>query len=222
MSCNTPEVGTLNNDTMCFSPNGDIGEIRNYNVVVVEDGSGGLKTNGFGYLSKNGMYASTTLRIPDPYLSDMSRNPDYYNTKLSTYNCMSDFGGRTNSNGVLSARGKKDYITWKPVYNAGADYPAVSACDMYSVDGVTQGQWYLPAAGEWGYVMSKWDIIRDSISTLNAAYGNIYKQLEDNSSYWTSTEHNTQNIRYVHTDNGMGHVAKTSTNKVRAFTIIRD
>lgn len=222
MSCTTPDTGTLNNDSMCFSPSGDIGEIKNYNVVVVYDGAGGLKTNGFGYLSKNGNYASTTLQIPDPYNNDMSRNPDYYNTKISVYNCMSDFKGRVNSNGVLSARGKKDYTTWKPTYNTGKDYPAVSTCDMYTTEGVPQGQWYLPGAGEWGYVMSKWDIIRNAFTLLNNVYGGIFKQLEDNASYWTSSEHNTQNIRYVHTDNGMGHMAKTTTGKVRAFTIISD
>ena len=93
MSCETPTTGTLNNETMCFSPSGELANVRNYNVVIVEDGNGGLTTNGFGYLSKNGVYGATSLHIPDPYLPDMSRNPDYYNTSVSAYNCMSDFGG---------------------------------------------------------------------------------------------------------------------------------
>ena len=221
MSASNPTNGTTAAEGLCFAKSGDIGNLNNFNVVIVEDGNGGLKTNGFGYLSKNGEYASTTLRIPDPYLSDGSRNPDYYNTTISKYNCMSDFGGRKNSNAVLTTRGAKDYSTWKPGATTGSDYPAVSCCDMYFTEGTSQTDWYLPASGEWGYVMSKWDIIRKSISMLNANYGNIYKQLEDNASYWTTSEHNSNNVRYVHTDNGMGHMAKTSAAKVRAFTIIK-
>ena len=222
MSCTTPTTGTLNNDVMCVAPSGDVGAVRNYNVVVVYDGNGGLKTNGFGYLSKSGKYVATSLLIPDPYNDDLSRNPDYYNTSISTYNAMSDFKGRTNTNGLLSTRGNKDYSTWKPTYNTVKDYPAASCCDMYYTEGTTQNQWYLPGAGEWGYVMSRWNIIQKTFAFLNATYNNIFKPLEDNSSYWTSTEHNTQNFRYVHTDNGLGHMAKTGTGKVRAFTIISE
>ena len=147
----------------------------------------------------------------------MSRNPDYYNTKVSSYNCMSDFGGETNSNAVLSTRGNKNYTSWKPTYNTGSDYPAVSCCDIFFTEGTTQGDWYLPSAGEWGYVMSKWDSIQEAFEVLNTTHNNTFKALEDNSSYWTSTEHNSANVRYVHTNNGMGHMAKTTTGKVRAF-----
>lgn len=223
MSCNSPSNGTIgNDDTMCFAPQTDIGPLKNYNVVIVEDGSGGLKTNGFGYLSKNGNYVSTTLRIPDPYLSDMSRNPDYHNTSISVYNAMADFNGRANSNAVLSTRGNKDYNTWVPTSTTGTDYAAVSCCDMFFTEGTSQGDWYLPGAGELGYMMSKWDIIRNSFTSLNDKYGNICKQLEDNSSYWTSSEHNAKNTRYVHTDNGMGHTTKTTSCKVRAFTVVTE
>lgn len=222
MSCNTPSVGTIgDDDVMCFAPQADIATLQNYNVVIVEDGSGGLKTNGFGYLSKNGDYAATSLHIPDPYLSDMSRNPDYYNTSVSKYNAMADFYGRANSNVVLSVRGNKDYSTWTPTSTTGTDYSAVSCCDMFYTSGTQQGDWYLPGAGELGYMMSKWDIIRNSFTLLNNYCGDICKQLEDNSSYWTSSEHNKANNRYVHTNNGMGHIAKTSNCKVRAFTIIQ-
>jgi hypothetical protein len=221
MSCNTPTTGTLDNEPMCFSPSGDLANIPTYNVVVVENGSGGLTTNGFGYLSKNGKYAATSLHIPDPYLADMSRNPDYYNTSVSKYNCMADFQGKNNSDAVLNIRGIKDYTNWKPTYNKTTDYPAVSCCDMYFTEGTTQGDWYLPSAGEWGYVMSKWNNIQEAFNVLNEAHNNIFKTIENNTSYWTSTEHNSANVRYVHTDNGMGHMAKTTTGKVRAFLKIK-
>ena len=80
----------------------------------------------------------------------------------------------------------------------------------------------LPAAGEWGYVMSKWTKMQRSFNLLSKVYGNIVCPLLDNSSYWTSSDHNAKNARYVHTDNGMGHTTKTTASKVRAFTILTE
>lgn len=220
MSCNTPQVGSLTQDTMGFSPQTDL-SIPNYNVVVIKDDDT-LKTNGFGYLSKNGVYNSTTLKIPDPYNPDMSRNPDYYNKTVSAYNAMSDFGGRNNNNIVLGIRGVKNYSNWLPTYNTGTHYPASSCCDMFYTDGTAQGEWYLPTAGEWGYITSKWDILQKSINMLNKNYGNIAAPLIDNASYWTCTEHNAKNNRYVHTNNGMGHTTKTTAMHVRAVTILKN
>lgn len=219
MSCTTPQTGSTLSETMCFSPQTDL-SIPNYNVVIIKD-SDTLKTNGFGYLSKNGSYASSTLKIPDPYNADMSRNPDYYNKTVSSYNAMSDFNGRNNNNIVLGIRGVKNYSTWKPTYNTGTHYPASSCCDMFYTEGTSQGEWYLPTAGEWGYITSKWDILQKSISMLNKNYGNIAAPLLDNASYWTCTEHNAKNNRYVHTDNGMGHTTKTTVMHIRAVTILK-
>ena len=220
MSCTTPQTGSLLSETMCFSPQTDL-SIPNYNVVIIKD-SDTLKTNGFGYLSKNGEYAATTLKIPDPYNLDMSRNPDYYNTTVSKFNAMSDFDGRENNNIVLGIRGVKNYSTWKPTYNTGSHYPATSCCDMFYTEGTAQGEWYLPTAGEWGYITSKWNKFQKSIKMLNKNYGNIAAPLIDNASYWTCTEHNAKNNRYVHTNNGMGHTTKTTAMHIRAVTILKD
>jgi hypothetical protein len=220
MSYTNPKTGTLVGEPMCYSPQQDLAVVPNFNVVIVEDG-GTLKTNGFGYLSKNGQYAYNSLCIPDPYNDDMSRNPNYYNTTVSVYNAMSDFKGRTYSNSVLGVRGVKNYNSWKPT-NTGTNYPAVSCCDMFYTEGTAQGQWYMPAAGEWGYIMSKWDKIQDSITMLNKIYGDVAMSLIDNASYWTCTEHNAKNNRYVHTNNGMGHTTKTSSMHIRAVTILKE
>ena len=93
---------------------------------------------------------------------------------------------------------------------------------MFFTEGTKQGDWYLPSTGEWGYVMSKWNDIQDAFTVLNNLYDNSFKPLEDNSSYWTSTEHNSANVRYIHTNNGVGHMAKTTTGKVRAFLKITE
>lgn len=220
MSCSTPNTGSLTSEPMCFSPQNDL-SIPNFNVVIIKD-TDVLKTNGFGYLSKNGIYNSTTLKIPDPYNADMSRNPDYYNKTVSAYNAMSDFKGKSNSNTVLGIRGVKNYSTWKPTSSTSTHYPAVSCCDMFYTEGTAQGQWYLPAAGEWGYITSKWDMLQNAITMLNNIYGDVAMPLADNASYWTCTEHNAKNNRYVHTNNGMGHTTKTSSMRIRAITIIKE
>lgn len=221
MNCITPTTGSIDVQSICFGPQ-VTQSTPTYNVVIIYNTDGSLKANGFGYLSKSGNYAYSTLQIPDPYNSDMSRNPDYYNKTVSAYNAMADFNGKNNSNVLLGIRGVKNYHTWTPVYNTAAHYPAVSCCDMFYTEGTAQGQWYLPAAGEWGYVMSKWDVIRKSITLLNKVYGNIAAQLTDNTSYWTSSQHNAKNNRYVHTDNGMGHTTKTTGMKIKACAIIKE
>jgi hypothetical protein len=221
MCASTPTIGSLNTTTLSWGPQADVGTLQNYNVVIVMNGSS-LATNGFGYLSKNGKYNATSLLIPDPYDENMGRNPDYYNTSISAYNAMSDFKGKSNTDKIIELRGAKDYSTWIPTYNVANDYPAASCCNMFYTDGTSQGDWYLPAAGEWGYVMSKWTKMQRSFNLLSKVYGNIVCPLLDNSSYWTSSDHNAKNARYVHTDNGMGHTTKTTASKVRAFTILTE
>lgn len=222
MCASSPTTGSVDStSTLSWGPQADVGTLKNFNVVVVMNGTT-LSTNGFGYLSKNGKYASTTLCIPDPYNEDMSRNPDYYNTSISAYNAMSDFNGKSNTKAIITLRGTKDYGTWKPTYNTANDYPAASCCDMFYTEGTNQGDWYLPSAGEWGYVTSKWDKIRNSFNIINEAYGNISIAPLDNSSYWTSTDHNAKNARYVHTNNGMGHTTKTTAQRARAMLIIKE
>jgi hypothetical protein len=219
MSCVSPTTGVNGTEAICVAPQADMAKLPNYNVVIINDGNG-LKTGGFGYLSKNGQYNYGNTHIPDPYNADMTRNPDYYNTTVSPYNAMSDFAGVFNTNMILGTRGVKNYSTWSPTATTATDYPAASCCDMYYTEGTVQGQWFLPGAGEWGYVMSKWDLIQASITKLNGIYGNNYTLLANNASYWTSSEHNAKNNRYVHTDNGMGHTTKTTASHVRAFCII--
>lgn len=222
MNCNTPNTGSVDAQSICFGPQ-TTQATPTYNVVGVYNADHtALTTSGFGYLSKNGLYNYANTHIPDPYNADMSRNPDYYSKAVSAYNAMADFNGKNNSNLILGIRGVKNYNTWKPIYNTAANYPATSCCDMFYTEGTAQGQWYLPAAGEWGYIMSKWNAIRKSITLLNKVYGNIAAQLVDNASYWTSSQHNTKNNRYVHTDNGMGHTTKTTVMKIKACAIIKE
>ena len=218
MSWNTPESGSNAADPMYFGPQVDL-SLFGYTKVVVYASDGSLATNNFGYLSKDGVYNYSSLHIPDPYLSDGSRNPDYHITSGITnanYNALSDFRGKSNTQVILEKRGSKDYSTWT-LTNTTANYPAASACDMFHTVGTQQGDWYLPACGELGYAMAKWSEIQESVNTVNSIYGNVAVQLEEENGYWTSTENATKNARYVHMSNGVGYSNKDTNYSVRAF-----
>ena len=89
---------------------------------------------------------------------------------------------------------------------------------MFYTNGTSQGEWYLPAMGEIGYLMPKWSEILGTISMINELYGNIASIIVDGDCYWSSTEYSGVNMRYVHTSNGAGHSDKsTAAYYVRAF-----
>lgn len=132
------------------------------------------------WLKKTGYYA------PSPYLNDGSRNPEYFRTEVpsSKKNVFSDFFGKTNSSIVIKERGDRDYQTWKPEKNAGDDYPAFSCCDIYSPGGTDtiSSDWYLPSAGELGYVMARLKTINNSLVKVGKYELDLSKRI------WTSSE----------------------------------
>lgn len=219
MDCSSPDTGSFVNQAMCASKTVDVAT-GNYNQVVVWE-NGALVGKGFGYLPKDGAYASTTYRIPNPYNPDGTRNPDYYDLKSVPRNGMADFSGKDNTAVNISTRGVKDYSTWKPSPKTAADFPAFSCCDMFAAPGTVQGEWYLPAMGEIGYIMPKWSEILGTISMINSMFGDVASPIVDGDCLWSSTEYSGVNLRYVHTSNGAGHSAKaTALYYVRAFIII--
>lgn len=219
MSYSNPENGLDLLEPMYWGPQVDL-TLYDYTKVPVYATDGSLTTNNFGYLSKDGNYNYTSLHIPDPYLPDGSRNPDYYITSGITnavYNALSDFSGKSNTSVILNKRGTKDYTSWT-LTNTTANYPAASACDMFYTIGTSQKDWYLPACGELGYAMAKWTDIQDAVNKINEVYGdNTAVQLEEENGYWTSTENATKNTRYVHMSNGVGYSNKDTNYSVRAF-----
>ena len=224
MNCSDPINGSVIDDSQLYwGPQVNI-SLSEYNKVHVYAADGSITTNNFGYLSKDGIYNSESLHIPDPYASDGTRNPDYYNTtatSYSQYNSTSDFKGKENTITILQKRGEKDYSTWIPTLDLSTDYPAASCCDMYSTLGIGQGNWYLPACGELCYIMAKWSIINNSLRELNNYYNTtISVPLVDENGYWTSTENAAKNARYVHMNNGVGYSNKDTKYSVRAFSRI--
>lgn len=167
-------------------------------------------------------YNNSFKYIPSPYNSDETFNSNYSLTDSpsSTANCLSDFDGYNNTKKILAVRGNKDYSSWLPSIDAQEDYPAASCCDMYSTAGITQGSWYLPSAGELGYVCVRRQAIDNSLNKLIQGGVSLANTLNSNA-YWSSSEHSSLNARAINLMFGflIGY-NKDVNSCVRAFAIV--
>lgn len=120
---------------------------------------------------------------------------------------------------IITQRGTKDYNSWTPTYDSQTDYPAASCCDMFHTEGTSQGDWYLPACGELGYIMPPFNKINDAIGKMRTAYGSsVGVELGTNYRLWSSTEYNGIYARDVGTGSGnVDDYDKDSLGYVRAF-----
>lgn len=169
------------------------------------------------YYTSNSSYD----QAPSPYLTDGGRNPAYYQitSPSSSNNCLADFGGRGNTDKIIAQRGNKDYSSWKPDCNTGDDYPAASCCDMFYTEGTQQGDWYLPAMGELGYIMPPFRKINNAITKMRNEYGSsVGFALNTSSKYWASSEYSAYSTRIISTGDGfVDYYNKNTPNYVRAF-----
>ena len=174
------------------------------------EGNGMVALNGYHnpfdtdtyYSCRNYYYDNIHYNIPSPYNDDDTRNPAYYQTDSprSTTNAMSDFDGVGNTQKMIAcATAQSDWKTANSITNSsnGAYYPAACCCWRYHTDGTKQGDWYLPAIGELGYMMPKLRDIETSIRNLNTIYGNICSLISySNAIHTSSTDYEHYNYVY--------------------------
>jgi hypothetical protein len=122
---------------------------------------------------------------PAPYTADLTDptityplNPDYVRTGATA-----DFDGQGNTAKILVyATAQTDWREYgHAIVNAQYPgwYPAAEACWRYnplrhyaatSAD-TRQGEWYLPSAGELGYIIPRLSVLNRIISAINTGYG---------------------------------------------------
>lgn len=210
-----PYCGTSESQT-----NAVLGETAEAHLPSTNFSNAKCKHDETAYYNYNGPAEAS----PSPYLTDGTRNPMYYQTTspASKNNCLADFDGRKNSDILLKTRGEKDYSSWKPDYDTLEDYQAVSCCDMYKTYGTEQGDWYLPSAGELGYLVARFKEINQAISKILQAYGNTYAVAVSSNYFWSSSEYSINGVRVVSTGNGnIDCYGKDKHCYVRAFTRLK-
>lgn len=110
--------------------------------------------------------------MPSPYKEDDSKNLQYSQTSAPSNetNALSDFNGKGNTeiltNLVTLQPDWKTASTIRNYFNSGevGHFPAACCCWRFHTLGTKQGDWYLPAIGELGYIMPKFTKIDSSIS----------------------------------------------------------
>lgn len=248
MSYSTPDTGSTSYQNMYWGQYGvDISNMTNYNQVCYVGSNGSVNKDVQGvttaaYLPSDKFttvqnpydkdtyfyYNDSDKYIPSPYNEDDTRNAAYYQTASpsSSNNAMSDFDGVGNTTQLINlATGQSDWKTASSITNnSGSGYsPAACCCWRYHTNGTKQGDWYLPACGELGYIMPKFNKINQAISTLISAYGSsVGVQVSDDRLYWSSSEYSSRNARYVFTSNGLVYnYSKDYNYYVRAFLRVK-
>ena len=193
MSSTTPDVGSIeyenlpgygedsssilqpllnNYDSVCFVGDGVVGE----NVIGVSEYCY-LPSDYFNKIANpydsNTYYDEYNEKYsPSPYKNDGSFNEEYAKiiSPSSQSNCLADFDGYGNTNvmisNVLGQPNWKTDSTIQKSYEKGY-FPAACCCWRFNTQGTKQGDWYLPSAGELGYVCARRDLIDKSIDKLS-------------------------------------------------------
>ena len=218
MDLNSPDNGSTSYPYIPWGGHGDDTSLPNLNQIPTGNTSDGIPTEQFSeaYLPSDRLnsiqckhdtdvyyYSSSSVPAPSPYLTDGSRNPGYYQTTSpsSSSNCLADFDGIGNSQVLWGlATSQSDWKTASSIthdHHSGY-YPAACTCWRYHTPGTNQGDWYLPACGELGYIMPTFNKINEAITNMISIYGSsVGVTLTTNKHYWSSTEDGDLSARYI-------------------------
>ena len=187
--------------------------LTNYDRVPTTDNAGSTTTGshdgGFlpsddfhgttSYVDSIAKYNGSTPYIPSPYLGDKP-NPAYYAPISGYNNALADFDGKGNTDVLVGL---------------GANYVAANAARNYKVAGAEEIEWYLPAAGELGYLMVRFGEIANALYAVRDS-SSLYHH-----NYWSSSEYSSDSAYCVETYRGyVGGNDKSFNSYVRPFAII--
>jgi hypothetical protein len=185
--------------------------LKNYSAVTITNNTGGaLPSNTYGYLPSDrfagtvsytdpeAKYSGSSYYIPSPYLGSKP-NPAYYDSPSS--NMLSDFNGKDNTNHLKGS--------------VGGVYQAAKNAWGYKSAGAEEIVWYLPAMGELGYLMVRYNKINAALTKLGAS------QLAPDTYYWSSTEFmGGYACAMVPTGGSVGSDLVTNNRAVRPFAML--
>lgn len=115
-------------------------------------------TGATSFVDSTAKYNTSSNLIPSPYLGDNKTFNPEYSKEISGNNVLSDFNGLANT----------EYLQ-----GLGSDYQAAKYCWSYS-DGKSNLQWYLPAAGELGFLMPRFNAINAAINAVGGSSVDLY------------------------------------------------
>ena len=226
MNYNSPDTGSTSYQYMYWGGKGDDLSLPNLDQVPTGNTANGIPTgqDNHAYLPSDKFSSiqcvhdtdvsysltpsSANDPAPSPYLTDGSRNPGYYQTSYpsSSHNALADFDGIGNSQVLWDlATAQSDWKTASSITNNtdSGYYPAACCCWRYHTEGTSQGDWYLPACGELGYIMPPFNKINEAIGKMLTAYGSsVGVELDTNRRYWSSTEDSSSTARFMSMNDG--------------------
>lgn len=250
MNCDTPDSGSTSYNSMYWGGYGDDISLHNFDTVCHVGNQDNLSetvqgTTSYAYLpsdkssfdaldnpydTETGYYYNDSdYHIPSPYKNDGSFNTEYSRTSSpsDSNNAMSDFEGVENSQVLWDLSTSQS--NWKTASgitnNSGSGYyPAACCCWRYHTNGTKQGNWYLPACGELGYMIVRFQKIAYAITKMRNAYGSsVGVELNTNNYYWSSSEYSSNYARGVDTFYGnVNGGGKSYRRCVRAFTRFKE
>ena len=199
------DIPTLNNKTVYPCISTDLREvtaetqsivewsdINNYNCYIPSDYFNSYP-NPYdeGTYYRTGTTSSTYHAGPSPYLTGGLKNEIYHDTS-NTGNALADMDGKGNTEKILAVDNASDtsWQTASTIINTGYTetiHPAAQCCWRYHTVGTNQGDWYLPAGGELGYLASRWKAINTSINKIISS-GFEALALPVDHSWWSYTE----------------------------------
>ena len=206
---------TDSHTSMAWGGSGTDTTLTKYTKVPITNNMGSASTESYSYgylpsdaftgvrsyVDPDAKYGKDSKLIPSPYLGE-EPNPEYYKV-VSGNNVLSDFNGLTNTQ-LLVKLGTKKYV------------PA-NACWYYNDGANSNIQWYLPAMGELGYIMPRFNEINSVITSL----GGVAVSSNQDDDFWSSSEEDKSFAYVLSTGNGaVSSAAKINPMYVRAFALV--
>jgi hypothetical protein len=142
-----------------------------------------------------GYLIQTDSRIPSPYSYEWASQ--MYGKGKSGDSFLADINGKANTDILITAETlQSKWQSDAAIISATSDerdytnhFPPALCCRRYHVGNSVTGDWYLPAIGELGFVMSRWSVMNAALAKVREVAGAQFATLlYDHGCYLSSSE----------------------------------